>query len=321
MFNREQFLMTGVVFLWLAGTSLFLSGATVLRNQEFHSNQVTQFKIIEQETDNLTPILDNVPAESNNSDSRLQVSSRTRSNSVAAATDVDVQNNIMYSADFNNIVEIRAESDSLSNEAVIAADNEVRERERNRLNELRARNQSLAALNETDTTDSEPLTSADRTANNESGHDIEAKLEPARESHCVNVWNELEHEELSHTVCIELYRDNGDNVPDSENDTLVGFTLSTNHLSEDGPDNYEFNNLPAGNYFAKFYHLGQEAPVFQAIQTVADANDKLTYNSWETTLIEATAVDAGYGVRFDREENSEASELNGLTVVPSWGTD
>ena len=317
MFNREQFMMTGVVFLLLAGTSLFLSGATVLRNQELYSNQITDFKIIEPETEHLTPILNHVPAENNNNDTRR---SRNRSNSVVAATDHDVLSNIMYSADFNNLVDIRTEREPLS--AVMPDDSEVRQRERSRLDELRARNQTLAALNETTTTESEPATSRDGTPNNESGHQREANLERATGSPCVKVWDELERDELNYSLCIELYRDNGDNVPDCEQDTLVGFTLVTDHLSQYAPDYYEFNNLPAGSYFAKFYHSGQEAPVFQAIQTVADTNDKLTYNSWETALIEATAVDAGYCVRFHREENSPISDdLNGLTVVPSWGTD
>lgn len=304
MFNREQFMMTGVVFLLLAGTSLFLSGATVLRNKELYSNQVINSINIERQTNNLTPILDNVPAESN---SLLRARSRNRFNAVAVTTDNDVQSNIMYSADFNNLVDIRTQS---------------RDRERSRLDELRARNQNRSALNETTLTDSEPVTSPDSTQNNESGHNIEANLEHATGTHCVKVWDELDQQELSHTVCIELYRDNGDNVPDYEEDTLIGFTLVTNHLNEDKLDYYEFNQLPSGNYFAKFYHLGHEAPVFQAIQTVVDSHVEVDYNSWETTLIEAKAVDAGYCVRFEREENSEISdELNGLTVVPSWETD
>jgi hypothetical protein len=296
MFNREQFMMTGVVFLLLAGTSLFLSGATVLRNKELYSNQVINSINIERQTNNLTPILDHVPAESNNSDTLLRARSRNRFNAVAVTTDNDVQSNIMYSADFNNIVDIRTESEPLSNELVILTESEGGDRERNRLDELSARN--------------------------ESEHNIEANLEDATGSHCVKVWDELEPEELSHTVCIELYRDNGDNVPDYEEDTLIGFTLVTNHLNEDKLDYYEFNQLPSGNYFAKFYHLGHEAPVFQAIQTVVDSHVEVDYNSWETTVIEAKAVDAGYCVRFEREENSEISdELNGLTVVPSWETD
>jgi hypothetical protein len=228
----------------------------------------------------------------------------------------------MYSADFNNLVDIRTQSEPLSNEALILAESEVRDRERNRLDELRARNQNRSAPNESTLTDSEHVTSPDSTQNNESGHNIEANLERATGSPCVKVWDELDQEELSHTVCIELYRDNGDELPNDENDILIGFTLVTDHLNEHNLDYYEFNNLPSGNYFAKFYHLGHEAPVFQAIQTSAHINGKQNYNSWETALIEASALDAGYCVRFDREENSEISdELNGLTVVPSWETD
>lgn len=309
MFNREQFMMTGVVFLLLAGTSLFLSGATVLKNQDIYTYQIINSINIEDQTNNLTPILDNVPAESNNSDSRLRARSRNRFEAVAVTTDNDVQSNIMYSADFNNLVDIRAQSEPLIKQALILTESEVRERERSRLDELRARNQARSAANET-------------TQNNESGHHIEANLERATDFPCVKVWDELAQEELSHTVCIELYRDNGDNVANDQNDTLIGFTLVTDHLNEHNLDYYEFDNLPSGNYFAKFYHLGHEAPVFEAIQTSAHIHDKLSYNSWRTALIEAKALDAGYCVRFEREEDSEISDqLNGLTVVPSWESD
>ena len=48
-------------------------------------------------------------------------------------------------------------------------------------------------------------------------------------------------------VKVELYKDNGDGVPDKTTDALVGFTVT------DASGNYLFSNLQPGDYFAIFY--------------------------------------------------------------------
>ncbi len=59
-------------------------------------------------------------------------------------------------------------------------------------------------------------------------------------------------------VCVELYRDNGDHLPDTNNDTFIGFTLIMEDSSNQAED-YQFTNLPDGDYFAKLYSLGDSA--------------------------------------------------------------
>ena len=48
-------------------------------------------------------------------------------------------------------------------------------------------------------------------------------------------------------VKVELYKDNGDGIPNKTTDALVGFTVT------DGSGNYLFSSLQPGDYFAVFY--------------------------------------------------------------------
>ncbi len=56
----------------------------------------------------------------------------------------------------------------------------------------------------------------------------------------------------SNSICIELYRDNGDSIANSDDDQFIGFSLvmgDSNHNPEDD----QFSHLIPGMYFAKIY--------------------------------------------------------------------
>lgn len=90
-------------------------------------------------------------------------------------------------------------------------------------------------------------------------------------------WQDESDEPLNQQLCLELFRDEGDQMADPISDTLVSFSLLSNNSHEDAPV-YEFTNLSAGHYFAIFYEANQV--------------------TWQTPLASATPSGKSYMVRF-----------------------
>lgn len=58
----------------------------------------------------------------------------------------------------------------------------------------------------------------------------------------------------SNSICIELYRDNGDTIANSDDDQFIGFSLVMGD-SGHNPQHSQYSHLAPGTYFAKIYSM------------------------------------------------------------------
>ena len=143
-------------------------------------------------------------------------------------------------------------------------------------------------------------------------------------------------------VTVQLYEDDGDGIADPNTDTLIGFRVTAADALGN-PGYYQFTNLEAGNYFARFIRPSgfevttQNAPGSTAANdSDADPSSGLTAITtlstgetdftWDMGLQVSTTAAMGDYVWFDRDGNGIQDEsvldgINGVTVRLYQATD
>ncbi|MCK5877465.1 MAG: hypothetical protein KAG43_07505 [Candidatus Marithrix sp.] len=135
-------------------------------------------------------------------------------------------------------------------------------------------------------------------------------------------------------VRVELYQPGIDNLPNTQDDVFIDFTLTANG-SDEQPGYYIFSHLKEGNYFAKFvppvgYKLSpQDRGEDNNLDSDVEINTKtteITYlyqdtrdETWDMGLVKQGTAALGNYVWFDRNQDGLQNEsadngLNGILV-------
>ncbi len=328
MLILKNSLVTLFLFSSMLAMSFLLSLVTILAHQRVDAYEIAYMPSIERETRTIQ-LLENIPKPSDHQRTEDDAPSSLKASNSFEAIPLAISHQVEkeQTTDQMNVSHNRDESGEQSrsgsaNESDLVQDdiklvivNDIASSDTNDFIQIASDEGHLsesdeAASNEQDLNQIESNL-------NEQPEKKEMALQSASSSlGCVEAWANMESEHVNEGICIELYRDNGDMLPNSSHDILVGFTL----MMDESPlnlDYYEFTNLPQGYYFAKFYQLDEDSAFLRqvegSVEGQKESSSELTattdminheqFHIWDTILLEATPLELGYCVRF--EQNSK----------------